>query len=41
MVDALAGDYANTTAMIFGPAPSFDDVIASVGQIEKTLNGGK
>lgn len=25
MVDALARDYANTTAMIFGAAPSFDE----------------
>ncbi|CCV16419.1 nucleotidyl transferase AbiEii/AbiGii toxin family protein [Mesorhizobium sp. STM 4661] len=41
MVDALARDYANTTAMIFGAAPSFDDIMGSAGQIEKSLNGGK
>lgn len=41
MVDALMRDYANTTAMIFGAAPSFDDVLASVAQIEKALNAGK
>ncbi|RWO03234.1 MAG: nucleotidyl transferase AbiEii/AbiGii toxin family protein, partial [Mesorhizobium sp.] len=41
MIDALARDYANTTAMIFGAAPSFDDIMASAGQIEKRLNGGK
>ncbi|CAN7754051.1 nucleotidyl transferase AbiEii/AbiGii toxin family protein [Mesorhizobium sp. LjNodule214] len=40
MVDALARDYENTTAMIFGTPPSFDDILASAGQIEKSLNGG-
>ncbi|MHB1101838.1 MAG: nucleotidyl transferase AbiEii/AbiGii toxin family protein [Devosia sp.] len=41
MVDALARDYANTTAMIFGAAPSFDDILASAGQIEKALNADR
>lgn len=38
MVDALARDYANTTAMIFGAPPSFDDILASTRQIEQGLN---
>ncbi|RUX21659.1 nucleotidyl transferase AbiEii/AbiGii toxin family protein, partial [Mesorhizobium sp. M7A.F.Ca.US.011.01.1.1] len=38
MVDALARDYDNTTAMIFGVAPSFDDILASGRQIERELN---
>ena len=38
MVDALARDYSNTTAMIFGVAPSFDDILASTRQIEQDLN---
>ncbi|MEI9402604.1 hypothetical protein [Mesorhizobium argentiipisi] len=38
MVDALARDHANTTAMNFGAAPSFDDIIASARQIERDLN---
>lgn len=38
MVDALARDYANTTAMIFGAPPSFDDILASARQIERELN---
>ncbi|WP_224544555.1 hypothetical protein [Mesorhizobium sp. CA16] len=36
----LARDYVNTTVMIFGAAPSFDDVLASARQIEKALNAG-
>lgn len=38
MVDALARDYANTTAMIFGVAPSFDGILASARQIERDIN---
>ncbi|ODU15594.1 MAG: hypothetical protein ABS87_15295 [Sphingomonas sp. SCN 67-18] len=38
MIDALARDYANTTAMIFGAPPSFDDILASARQIERELN---
>ena len=41
MVEALARDYANTTAMIFGAPPSFEDILASANQIEKALNAGK
>ncbi len=29
MIDALARDYANTRAMIFGEAPAFEEVLAS------------
>lgn len=41
MVEALARDYANTTAMIFGAPPSFEDILVSANQIEKALNAGK
>jgi hypothetical protein len=38
MVDALKRDYANTTAMIFGVAPGFDEIVASAKQIEDAAN---
>jgi len=38
MIDAPERDYANTIAMIFGPAPDFDEVLASVKQIEQRIN---
>ncbi|MCT7378123.1 hypothetical protein [Chelativorans salis] len=38
MVAVLKDDYANTTAMIFGAAPEFDDVLASAKTIEHHLN---
>jgi hypothetical protein len=38
MTDALSRDYANTTAMIFGEAPSFDRILASVREIERIAN---
>jgi hypothetical protein len=38
MVDALARDYANTTAMIFGTPPSFDNILGSARQIEQDIN---
>ncbi|MDE0171923.1 MAG: nucleotidyl transferase AbiEii/AbiGii toxin family protein [Defluviicoccus sp.] len=38
MIDALGRDYANITAMIFGEAPGFDDILASVGRVERTIN---
>lgn len=38
MLDALSRDYANTRAMIFGEAPAFDEIMASVNQIERALN---
>jgi hypothetical protein len=38
MVDALRRDYANTTAMIFGTAPGFEEILASANQIEEAAN---
>ena len=38
MVDALSHDYASTTAMIFGAAPEFEEILASVRQIEEFIN---
>lgn len=38
MVDALARDYENTRAMIFGVPPSFDEILKSARQIEDALN---
>ena len=39
MVEALAHDYANTTPMIFGSPPAFEDILASAHEIEETING--
>lgn len=39
MVDALGRDYASTTAMIFGTAPAFEEILASAGRIERVVNG--
>lgn len=39
MVDALERDYANTTAMIFGEAPRFEDILKSIAEIERIANG--
>jgi hypothetical protein len=38
MADALSRDYANTKAMIFGTAPEFEDILASIRQIEEFIN---
>lgn len=38
MVDALARDYANMAAMIFGTPPSFDDILEAARQIEQDIN---
>lgn len=38
MIAALHRDYAAMSAMIFGPAPAFDDVIASIGALETLIN---
>lgn len=39
---AIAGtlerDYASTAAMIFGTAPAFVDILASIGEIERSVN---
>jgi hypothetical protein len=39
MIDALRRDYAAMSAMIFGQAPAFDAVMASVSVLEAQLNG--
>ena len=38
MIEALGRDYANMIAMIFGKAPAFRDILASVDWIEQTIN---
>ncbi len=38
MVDALTRDYTNTIAMIFGEAPAFEKILASVEQIQQLIN---
>lgn len=38
MVDALSRDYSNTAAMIFGTAPEFAEILASIRQIEEFIN---
>ncbi len=40
MIDALRRDYENTTAMIFGTPPGFDEILASAAQIEAAMNRG-
>ena len=39
MIGALERDYANTTAMIFGTAPTFEEILASIQEIELAING--
>lgn len=39
MIEALSRDYANTTAMIFGAAPDFAEILASVREVERIANG--
>ena len=41
MIDALSRDYANMTAMIFGEAPAFKDILASVDRVERTVNSAE
>ena len=38
MAGLLMGDYKNTETMIFGEAPSFDAILASIGSLEGQLN---
>ena len=38
MVRALENDYVNTTAMIFGAAPTFEEILASSERIERAVN---
>jgi hypothetical protein len=40
MIDQLRADYRAMTGMIFGEPPHFDDVMASVSTLERTLNDG-
>ena len=40
MVEALGRDYANTTPMIFGAAPAFEEILASTEEIEEIINTG-
>ena len=39
MAARLKSDYDNTKAMIFGEAPSFDNIVTSIAAIERSLNG--
>lgn len=39
MVSALRSDYAAMAEMIFGDVPSFDVVLASLGELEREING--
>jgi Nucleotidyl transferase AbiEii toxin, Type IV TA system len=38
MIDALRRDYTNTSAMIFGEAPTFDDILASIQKLDSAAN---
>jgi hypothetical protein len=38
MIDALGRDYDSMKAMIFGPVPSFAEILVSVGEIERIAN---
>lgn len=38
MVDALGRDYANMTPMVFGEAPPFEHILASMEEIERAAN---
>jgi hypothetical protein len=40
MVPGLTRDYSNMTAMIFGAAPSLEEIMASIEAIERSVNGG-
>jgi hypothetical protein len=36
--DSLRRDYANTTSMIFGAAPSFEEIMAKITEIDAAAN---
>ena len=38
MLAALSHDYLNTVTMIFGEAPAFEEILASIDRIERALN---
>ncbi len=37
-IDELRGDYRSMQAMLFGQIPSFEDIIRTVSQLEKSIN---
>jgi hypothetical protein len=37
VLSGLRRDYAAMTGMVFGPIPSFDDIVESIGLIEDRL----
>lgn len=39
MVDLLRRDYQSMSSMIFGDAPAFDDVLASISALDAAANG--
>jgi len=41
MIDSLRRDYANTAAMIFGGAPDFGEILATVGDIDRLANAAR
>jgi hypothetical protein len=41
MEESLRRDYANTKAMIFGTAPEFDEVLASMAELEAIANSDR
>ena len=41
MLEPLRRDYANTTAMIFGTAPEFEAILASIAEIERLINSAE
>jgi hypothetical protein len=38
MLDSLRRDYANTTSMMFGAPPTFEEIMASITEIDATAN---
>ena len=38
MLDSLRRDYANTISMIFGAAPSFEEIMVSIDEIDAAAN---
>ena len=38
MLDRLGRDYRSMSGMIFGSVPEFDDVVASIAELERVLN---
>ena len=38
MLDSLRRDYANTVSMIFGAAPTFEEIMASIDEIDAAAN---